>query len=114
MAPADLYPPAPADVPADLTRLDGAYRLRVLGMIGGLFVFLLLYLVFIAAAGLLAWWLLTFPLPNVGGRGLIAVLIFKFGGALAAVLLFVFLVKGLFKGRHVERSTYVALSADDH
>lgn len=37
MPPATLYPPAPADVPPDLTRPDAAYRGRVLAMVGGLF-----------------------------------------------------------------------------
>ena len=42
-----LYPPRPADVPPDLTRPDAAYRGRVAAMIGGLFIFLVLYLVFV-------------------------------------------------------------------
>ena len=37
-----LYPPAPANVPPEITRLDNAYRLRVVATIGGLFLFLLL------------------------------------------------------------------------
>jgi Zn-dependent protease with chaperone function len=110
----DLYPPAPADVPAEITRLDGAYRWRVVAMIAGLFLFLLLYLVFIAAAGLLAWWLLALPVPDMRGKGIVVFLVFKFGGALAALLLCLFLVKGLFKGRRVERSSYVTLKEQDH
>ena len=109
-----LYPPAPANVPAGLTRPDSAYRLRVLAMIAGLFLFLVLYLAFIAAAGLLAYWLATLPMPDIRGRGIILFLIFKFGGALAAVLLWLFLFKGLFKGQSVPRSTYVALQEADH
>jgi Zn-dependent protease with chaperone function len=109
-----LYPPAPADVPAEITRLDSGYRLRVLAMIGGLFLFLLLYLFFIAVAGLLAYWLLTLPMPTVHGRASIAFLIFKFGGAFAMVLLWLFLLKGLFKGQRVERSHYVELQEKDH
>ena len=49
-----LYPPKPADVPLDLTRPDAAYRGRVAAMIGGLFAFLVLYLVIIALAGAVA------------------------------------------------------------
>src|SRR5882724_10729268 len=104
-----LYPPGPANVPPKITRIDGAYRLRVVAMIGGLFVFLLLYLVFIAAAGLLAYGLLVMPLADVRGRGIILILIFKFGGAFSALLLWLFLLKGLFKGRTVERSGFVTL-----
>jgi Zn-dependent protease with chaperone function len=109
-----LYPPAPANVPTHITRPDSAYRLRVLAMVGGLFLFLVLYLVFIVLAGLLAYWLLTFPLPEMRGRGIIIVLILKFGGAFAALLLWLFLFKGLFKGQRVERSTYVTLQEKDH
>jgi Zn-dependent protease with chaperone function len=109
-----LYPPAPANVPAEITRLDSAYRLRVIAMIGGLFLFLVLYLIFIAAAGLLAYWLLMLPMPNIGGRGIILVLIFKFGGAFAAILLWLFLFKGLFKGQKVEHSTHVRLQEKDY
>ena len=50
MATDSLYPPAPANVPPEITRLGSAYRLRVLAMIVGLFLFLLLYLFFIAVA----------------------------------------------------------------
>src|SRR5918993_871281 len=111
---ATLYPPAPPSVPPDLTRPDRAYRNRVAAMVGGLFVFLVPYLVVIALAGLVAYWLLTFPLPTAGGRGTFFVLVIKFGGALAAGLLCLFLVKGLFKGHSVERSTHVPLGEADH
>jgi Zn-dependent protease with chaperone function len=111
-----LYPPAPASVPPEITRLDSAYRLRVVAMIGGLFLFLLLYLFFIAVAGLAAYWLLILPIPDMSGsgKGLLLFLVLKFGGAFAMVLLWVFLFKGLFKGHKVERSPYVALEEKDH
>src|SRR5262245_58721463 len=114
MAVDSLYPPAPPDVPPEVTRLDGGYRLRVLAMIGGLFLFLLLYLIIIALAGLLAYGLLLIPLPEKAGKGIILAFILKFGGAFAAILLWIFLLKGLFKGRTVERSSYVALKEKDH
>lgn len=109
-----LYPPAPANVPTEITRLDSAYRLRVVAMIGGLFLFLLLYLLFIALAGLLAYWLVSLPLPDLRGKAILVFLVFQYGGAFAAVLLWLFLFKGLFKGQKVERSTYVPLQEEDH
>lgn len=114
MATNALYPPAPANVPAEITRLDSAYRLRVVAMIGGLFAFLLLYLLFIAITGLVAYWLLALPLPGLKGRAIIGFLMLKFGGAFAMVLLLVFLIKGLFKGHSVERDPYLALHEEDH
>ena len=109
-----LYPPRPADVPPDLTRPDAAYRGRVAAMTGGLFVFLVLYLVIIALAGLVAYGLLLIPMPTTGGRGVFFFLILKFGGAVAAGLLCLFLVKGLFKGRRVERSSHLPLREAEH
>src|SRR5262245_17530105 len=114
MAATAFYPPAPADVPTDITRPGNAYRVRVLAMIAGLFLFLLLYVVFVAVAGLLAYWLVAFPIHQMRGRGIILVLVLKFGGAFAAILLWLFLFKGLFKGKTVERSTYVALQEAEH
>ena len=109
-----LYPAGPTDVPPEITRIDRAYRQRVAAMIGGLFVFLLLYLIIIALAGLVAYLLLLLPLPKSGGRGTGLVLIIKFGGVFAAGLLCLFLVKGLFKGRRVERASHVRLREEDH
>ncbi len=109
-----FYPPAPTDIPARVTGLGNAYRLRVLAMIGGLFVFLALYLVFIALSGLLARWLFFLPIPDVGGRGVLFFLVLKFGGAFAALLLWLFLLKGLFKRQTIDRSTYVLLKEPEH
>jgi Zn-dependent protease with chaperone function len=106
MPSAALYPPAPANVPPEITRLDSAYRLRVVAMIGGLFFFLLLYLLFVVAVGLAAYWLLTLPMPET--------LMFRLGGVFALVLLWLFLFKGLFKGQKVERSGFLALHEKDH
>lgn len=105
-----LYPPAPSNVPAEVTRLDSGYRGRVIAMIVSLFLFLILYLIFVAAAGLLAYWLLLLPIPDIKGRGIFIYFVFKFGGAFAAVLLWLFLFKGLFKGQRVDRSQYVPLN----
>src|SRR5262249_10207754 len=114
MASDALYPPGPAKVPPEITRLDSAYRLRVLAMIGGLFLFLLLYLLFVVVAGLIAYWLVVLPLPDLRGRAMLLFLVLKFGGAFAMILLWLFLFKGLFKGQRVERSSYVRLHEKDH
>jgi Zn-dependent protease with chaperone function len=109
-----FYPPAPAQVPSQITRLDAAYRWRVLAMVAGLFAFLFLYLVFVAAAGLLAYGLIIMPIPETNGRGIIIILILKFGGAFAALLLWLFLFKGLFKGRKIERGMYLEIEEAEH
>lgn len=109
-----LYPPSPPQVPADLLRLGLAYRGRVVAMLASLFLVLVVYLAFFAAAGALAYVLVMLPLPNLGGRAMIAYLVFKFGGAFAALLVWLFLLKGLFKSRTVEKSSYVELKAADY
>jgi Zn-dependent protease with chaperone function len=111
---ATLYPPTPAGVSPDITRPDSAYRSRVVAMVGGLFAFMLLYLIVIALAGLVAYLLLILPMPASGGRGIVLFLILKLGGTLAAGLLCLFLFKGLFKGHKVERSTHVPLREAEH
>ena len=111
---APLYPPAPAEVSPEVTRLDNAYRSRVTAMVAGLFGFLLIYLLIIAASGVLAYWLVVLQMPNASDRASSIVLVFKYGGALAAGLLCLFLIKGLFKGRTVDRSAHVALREADH
>jgi Zn-dependent protease with chaperone function len=109
-----LYPPAPSHVPADVARLPGGYRWRVAAMIGGLFLFLLLYVVLIVLAGLAAYGLLVLPVPDIRGKGVFFFLVLKFGGAFAVGLLCLFLFKGLFKRQTVERSTYRVLAEADH
>lgn len=111
---AHLYPPTPTDVPPAITRLDSAYRWRVVAMIGGLFAFLLIYLIIILLAGLAGLAFLLFPLPNVGGRGTLFILVVKVGGTLACALLTLFLVEGLFKNRRVERLQHISLAESDY
>lgn len=113
MAPDDLYPPAPSNLPAELTRPAGAYRLRVAAMIAGLFGFVLLYMAFVVAAGMAAYWLLTLPI-NGSGRSVFFLLVFKLGGAFAAILLWLFLFRGLFKRQKVERSLHLVLDEKEH
>lgn len=114
MAAEAFYPPAPAAVPAEITHIDSRYRLRVAAMIGGLLLFLMLYMLLVALAGLVAWWLVMLPMPDVHGRSAMAFLVFKFGGAFAAVLLWLFLFKGLFKGTRAERTAHVEVKEQDH
>ena len=107
---ADLYPPAPAGVPDDWTKPTGGYRLRATAVLVGLFLFLLLYLALIVAVGYLGYLLAINPPPMPKGRGGGFVVIAYIGGLLSLLLLFLFLVKGLFKGSKADRSTYLRLT----
>ncbi|MBO0698619.1 MAG: M48 family metalloprotease [Zavarzinella sp.] len=110
----DFYPPGPTDVPRGLTRPGLDYRLRVAAMIGGLFLFLALYLALIGWAGVFGYQAATIPLEEGNVRSIIWLVVMKFGGPLAAGLFCLFLVKGLFKGHTVKRSNHVPLAEEDH
>lgn len=114
MSPDSLYPPAPTNLPADLTRPAGAYRLRVVAMIAGLFAFVLVYLAFVVSAGLAAYWLLMLPIGGGNGRAVFFLLVVKLGGAFAAILLWLFLFRGLFKRQRVERGKHITLDEREH
>ena len=113
MASDAFYPPAPASAAPTIVRTNSSYRLRVLAMIGGLFLFLLLYVILVVIAGFVGYWLLMLPTPDVRGKALAAFFIMKFGGAFAALLLCLFLFKGLFKGHKVERAAHVAVTENE-
>ncbi len=109
-----LYPPAPVGVPPDLARPDAAYRTRAAGLILGLGLFAAFYLLLLAGVCYLAYRLFLVPLPEAKERGAYIALIAVYGGGAALVLLAVFLVKGLFKGRRAERTGHLPLDPADH
>lgn len=110
----DFYPPAPHGVPDAISRPDAGYRLRVVAMIGGLFLFLILYILLIAAAAGLAYGLAVMRLPTIDGRAGATLQVCRWGGAFAAVLLALFLLKGLFKGRSADRDGWLQLDPAAH
>jgi Zn-dependent protease with chaperone function len=79
-----------------LTQLTPAYRLRVAMVLGSLFLFLAFYLGLVAGSGYLLYFLWELPTPR--GRGVIV----QFGALLGCAMLFLFLLKGLFKRTRVE------------
>jgi len=63
---ADFYPPAPANVPAGLTRPTAAYRLRVLVVLTSLFLFVALYLGLVIGSGYFCYY--GFAHPGASAR----------------------------------------------
>ncbi|MBL8793162.1 MAG: M48 family metalloprotease [Planctomycetia bacterium] len=88
------YAPAPAGIPADLTRPSSRYRLQVVVVLVCLLLFLLLYVALVIGSAYLLYWAVIYPLGNRPGRGEIFL---KLVSISSAGLLFVFLLKGLFK-----------------
>lgn len=109
------YPPAPAQVPASITRLDSAYRFRSAAMLFSLLLFLIFYLALIAGVAWLMYLIFQIPIETQRGssRGTVWAFIFKFGGMASLGLLLVFLVKGLFKGQRMPRDQYLQLTEKD-
>lgn len=105
-----LYPPAPAGVPADLTRSSGRYRLHIVFTLLSLLLFVLLYLVLVAASAWLTWLAIVYPIdrPSTG------TVLVKLGAIGGAGMLFLFLLKGLFKSQRIDRDSFVELKEADH
>jgi Zn-dependent protease with chaperone function len=109
----DLFPPAPEGVPENFTRPSQAYQLRTFAVLGGLFLFLLVYLVLIAATAYAGWWLAHTPPPIPHGKAAILVLVAYIGGLICVGMLLLFLVKGLFKGQSTDRSGYILVTRQE-
>src|SRR5438876_1070468 len=78
-----------------LTRPTLTYRLQVLTVLVSLLFSLLLYLALIAGSAWLCRWLVVAPWPERADRGY---LFFRVAGIVCSGLLFLYLLRGLFKG----------------
>ncbi|MBI4600766.1 MAG: M48 family metalloprotease [Planctomycetes bacterium] len=94
----DLYPPSP-QVRELLTPVTGSYRLRVVLVLLSLFLFLAVYLGLLAGSAYLVS--MSWSLPV--GRGRYSWLV-KAGAVAGSLMLFLFLLKGLFKRHRIDRS----------
>lgn len=102
MSHSDLYPPAPAGVPPDLAKPGLRYRLQAMLVLLSLFLFLLVYLVLLGAAiALMAWVVWPSGASSVaaeqGWQVRVALAATRIGIFALALMLFAFLLKGLFK-----------------
>lgn len=105
-----LYPPSPAHVPRDLTRPTRKYRLQVVLVLLSLLLSFALYLALIVGSGWLCYWLVTAPWParREGGYAVI-----RIAGIIGSGLLFLYLVKGLFKTSSQDDSLLVEITEED-
>src|SRR5262249_38644249 len=112
MSPAitSLYPPGPADVPRDFTRPTARHRLQVVIVLVSLFLSLLLYLALVAGSGWLCYYSVTAPWPARTDRGYV---IFRLIGIVCSGLLFLYLLRGLFKGSRQDQTLLFEITEKD-
>src|SRR5262245_3624738 len=89
-----LYPPGPVAAPPELTRLSGQYRMQVVLVLGSLLVTALLYVGLVIGSAMLCRWLVIAPWPDRMDRGYGFV---RIAAIICSGLLFLYLLKGLFK-----------------
>ncbi len=106
---ASIYPPSPPNRPRDLTSPTARYRLQVIVVLVSLLLFVLLYVGLVVGSAWLLYWAVTFSVPRVD-KGTIAVKIGLIGGS---CLLFLFLLKGLFKRHKEDRSLRVEITEEE-
>ena len=104
------YPPGPAEVPKDFTRPTREYRMQVALVLGSLLISFLVYLTMLAGAAWLCYWLVTAPWPNdTRGSGTF----FRIVGIVCSALLFLYLLKGLFKSQKFNESLFLEIKESD-
>ncbi len=105
-----LYPPSITNAPPGLAQPSAAYRRSVITVLTGLLLFLALYLFLVIASGHLVYLAITYPLTG-DGRG---DYFLKFICVAMSVMLFLFLVKGLFKRRTGDDPDHVEIKPSEH
>jgi Zn-dependent protease with chaperone function len=116
-SPESLYPPAPANVPADLVRPALRYRLMVVLVLLGLFLFLLVYIALMAGWLVVLLWALFPPadvLEQLGQSTEASVLfvVLRCGLCAASAMFFAFLFKGFLARQVQDPLDYVEITED--
>ncbi|MCI0335347.1 MAG: M48 family metallopeptidase, partial [Planctomycetes bacterium] len=105
-----LYPPGPTQTPANFTAVHSAYRTQVILVLISLILSLLFYLALVVGSGWLFWKLITWPWPY-RADGWYA--LFRIAGIVSSALLFLYLLKGLFKSSRNDFSMMVEITEQD-
>lgn len=104
-----FYPPSPTSAPEDLLQATTRYRLQVAVVLLSLLVFLVFYGACVLASGWMLFEAATYPVGSIG----IGTVLLKIGACFMTGMLFVFLVKGLFKIQRDDRSGLVEVTEQD-
>ncbi len=114
MAMASLYPPSPAEAPDDLTIPSFEFKTHALLVLVSLALFFVLYfgmILFCAAYSLWAAWFLLFG--NAFAE-LFVVRLFPMAFVPPCAMLFILLVKNLFKIEHAKKDSLIEIFEDKH
>ncbi len=116
MAKMSLYPASPDDVPEDFTEPTGQYKMQAFMVLLALLLFFLLYfglMFFCVAFGL--WAIFLCPSQqHPGGFPWLVVKVFSVLLAIPFGILFVYLVKNLFKFERAQKEFLIELFEDEH
>lgn len=104
-----LYPPGPVNVAKDFTQPTSRYLWEVTLVLVSLLLSLALYLVLVAGSVWLCYFLVTSPWPTRSD----GYVLLRIVGIICAGLLSLYLVKGLFKGSHQDRSLLLEITEAD-
>lgn len=106
----ELYPPSIDSAPPGLTRPTLRHRLSTVLVLLSLFAFLALYLALVAASGYVVYVAFTYPMGVVNRWSLLL----KAGAIACSVMLFLFLLKGLFKRHQADEADNEEIREQDH
>jgi len=105
-----FYPPNPPSVPTDITRVETRFRIRAIAVVIGIFLFLSIYLAMVTAAGYFVYFTMV-EMGVVKGR---CGFLVKIGLIAFSIMLFVFLLKFLFKKQKIHDPFNIQIKEDQH
>jgi Zn-dependent protease with chaperone function len=104
-----LYPPAPTGASAELARPTLRYRIQVLLTLCSLLLFVLLYIALVIGSACLFFLAIVYETDEVSKFDVLL----KIGSIGCTGMLFLFLLKGLFKSQQVDRDLLIELKEQD-
>lgn len=106
-----LYPPSPQLDDLSLVKPSKSYRLRAILVLVSIIFFLALYISLIVGAGYLIYWLAVNPVVTLGG---FYTLLIYVGTIAMAGMLFIFILKSLFKKHTMSSPFNVEITEQEH
>jgi Zn-dependent protease with chaperone function len=105
-----FYPESPQGIPHGYTQPSSSYKSQVVYVLLAMVVFLVLYLILMAAAGYLLYLAISYPMDDVNRW----TLLLKVGAIGMAGMLFGFLLKFLFKKHDTDNPLNIEVTEEEH